>query len=91
MGKPVIAYDCGGMPEAMLADKTGYLVKTGDYAALGERVTHLLENPGERFAMGKNGREFVQERFSVSSLLERHERFYSNALSGRPAGLPHGT
>jgi glycosyltransferase involved in cell wall biosynthesis len=91
MEKPVIAYDCGGMPEAMLADKTGFLVKTGDYVALGERVHHLLDNPSERFAMGKNGREFVLERFSVSSLIERHEQFYSNALTGRTAGLPHGT
>lgn len=85
MGKPVIAYDCGGMPEALIAHKTGFLVKTGDYAALGERVTHLLENPNERFVMGENGREFVLERFSVSSLIERHEQFYSNALTGRPS------
>ena len=91
MGKPVIAYDSGGMPEALLANKTGFLVQTGNHAALAERIKHLLDNPAERFAMGKNGREFVLEKFSVSSLIERHERFYSNALSGRPAGLPHGT
>jgi len=84
MEKPVIAYDCGGMPEALLADKTGFLVKTGDFAALGERVQHLLDNPNERFAMGKSGREFVLERFSVSSLIERHEKFYSKVLSERP-------
>ena len=91
MGKPVIAYDCGGMPEALIDHESGYLVKTGHYAALGERVQHLMDNPGERFAMGNNGREFVLERFSVSSLIERHEQLYSNALTGRPTRLPHGT
>jgi glycosyltransferase involved in cell wall biosynthesis len=86
MEKPVIAYDCGGMPEAVLANKTGFLVKTGDYAALGERVNHLLNNPKERFTMGRYGREFVLNRFSISSLIERHEQFYTKVLSGRPAG-----
>jgi glycosyltransferase involved in cell wall biosynthesis len=85
MEKPVIAYNCGGMPEALFPYKTGFLVNRGDYAALGERVQHLLDNPTERFVMGKTGREFVLERFSVSSLIERHERFYCNALSGRPS------
>lgn len=81
MEKPVIAYDCSGMPEAVLAHKTGYLVKPGDYSALGEQVRHLLENPYKRFTMGKNGREFVRDRFSISSLVERHEQFYIKVLS----------
>jgi glycosyltransferase involved in cell wall biosynthesis len=80
MTKPVIAYDCSGMPEAMLANKTGFLVKTGDYAALGERINYLFNHPTERFSMGTRGREFVQGRFSVSSLIERHEQFYSTVL-----------
>jgi glycosyltransferase involved in cell wall biosynthesis len=85
MKKPVIAYHCSGIPEAMLANKTGYLVKTGDYAALGERLNHLINNPNERFTMGRLGREFVVTRFSVSSLIERHEQFYSKVLSSQAA------
>jgi glycosyltransferase involved in cell wall biosynthesis len=88
MEKPVIAYDSGGMPEALLANKTGFLVKTGNHAALAERIKDLLDNPAERFAMGKNGREFVLEQFSVPSLIGRHEQFYSKTLSGQPVGKP---
>jgi glycosyltransferase involved in cell wall biosynthesis len=84
MGKPVIAYDSGGMPDALVANKTGFLVKTGDHAALGERLKHLIDNPGQRFAMGESGRKFVLKNFSISALIQRHEQLYSRVLSEHP-------
>ena len=81
MGKPVIAYESGGMPDALVAHKTGFLVKTGDYLALGERLKYLMNNPEQRFAMGESGRTFISQTFSVSALVARHERFYTKVLS----------
>jgi len=81
MGKPVIAYDSGGMPDALVADKTGFLVKAGDHAALGERLKYLIDNPGQRFAMGESGRKFVLEKFAISALIQRHEHLYLKVLS----------
>jgi len=83
MGKPVIAYDSGGMPEAVVANKTGFLVQTGDRAALAKRIEQLLDNPVERFVMGKSGRKFVMEHFSIPALVERHEQFYSKVISAK--------
>lgn len=82
MGKPVIAYESGGMPEALIPDKTGFLVETGNHDALADRIDHLLSVPTERLAMGRSGREFVLDRFSVRTLIERHERFIAGAISG---------
>lgn len=82
MGKPVIAYESGGMPEALIPDKTGFLVETGNHGALADRIHHLLSVPTERLAMGRSGREFILERFSVRALIERHERFIAGAISG---------
>lgn len=82
MEKPVIAYESGGMPEALIRNKTGFLVETGNHGALADRIQHLLNLPAERLAMGRSGREFVLERFSVRALIERHERFISGAISG---------
>lgn len=81
MGKPVIAYDTGGMPEALVANKTGFLIGSGDYAGLEERIKYLIYHPTERTAMGKSGREFVLECYSPSGLFHRHELFCCKGLS----------
>ena len=82
MERPVVAYDCGGVGEAVLPNETGFLVKTGDVQALADRIGFLLENEGERVRMGKQGREFVLRRFGISAYIQRHEAFYLRALSG---------
>lgn len=87
MQKPVIAYDSGGVKETFLRDESGFLLKTGDVEALADRVGFLLQNEAKRFAMGRQGRQFVVCRFSVSALIQRHEDFYLRAL-GESAGYP---
>jgi glycosyltransferase involved in cell wall biosynthesis len=82
MQKPVVAYDCGGVGEAVLPNETGFLVKTGDVQALADRIDFLFKNEAERVRMGKQGREFVLRRFGISAFVQRHEAFYLRALSG---------
>jgi len=84
MQKPIVAYDSGGVGEAVLPNQTGFLVKTGDVETLANRIGLLLENETERLRMGRLGRQFVVQKFSVSALVQRHEAFYLRALSGRP-------
>jgi glycosyltransferase involved in cell wall biosynthesis len=82
MKKPVVAYDCGGMGEAILPNETGFIVRTGNVEALADKIGFLLENQAERHRLGERGREFVSRRFSISALIQRHEAFYLSALSG---------
>lgn len=81
MQKPVIAYDCSGMREAVLNNRTGFLVQKGDIDALASKISFLLSNSHERSRMGECGREFVTQNFSISALIRRHEKFYLEALS----------
>ena len=83
MAKPVIAYDSGGMPDALLPEKTGFLVGVGDILTLAERIRFLHENPEARWRMGSCGRQFVAEHFTVRALVERHEKLYLRLVSGR--------
>jgi glycosyltransferase involved in cell wall biosynthesis len=80
MEKPVVAYDCGGVREAVLPNETGFLLERGNVEALADKIGLLLENEEKRIHMGERGREFVSHRFSVSALIERHEAFYVSAL-----------
>ena len=80
MEKPVVAYDNGGMREAVIQGKTGFLVQTGDVTALADKIAFLLQNEADRGRIGKCGREYMTLKFSISSLIKRHEAFYYKAL-----------
>jgi glycosyltransferase involved in cell wall biosynthesis len=81
MKKPVVAYDCGGVSEALLPNETGFLVGKGNVEVLADKMCFLLENESERTRMGEAGREFVSRRFSIPALIQRHEMFYLRALA----------
>lgn len=84
MGKPVIGYDVGGVPEAIRDGDTGFIVPKGDVRQLADRIAELLADGTKRVEMGLRGREFVVNRFDLSSLAARHEEFYLNALKSSP-------
>jgi len=76
MGRPVVAYASGGIPDVVVHGRTGLLVRTGDRHALTAALEHLLTHPAGRRSMGVAAREFVVRDFSVAALIERHEQFY---------------
>jgi len=84
MGKPVIAYDTGGVSEAMKDRETGYLVRKGNFRSLADKMRELLSSDNERIEMGRRGENFIANQFSLSGLARRHEDFYLNALSSAP-------
>lgn len=94
MKRPVVAYNVGGVSEAVQQGVGGCLVKKGAVEELAKQIQDLLENAVERHDMGERGRKFVVERFSMDSLVVRHERFYLDILkaSNRPhSGMPDET
>lgn len=80
MQKPVVAYDVGGVREAVAHGESGYLVSAGDVGALTERIKELLASSERRLQMGKYGRQRVVEGFSLDALADRHERLYEEAV-----------
>lgn len=81
MKRAVVAYDCGGIGEALLPGRTGFLVKTGDIAQLAGAIGYLLADEPARVQFGERARRFVSEEFGIARLIERHETFYLGALS----------
>jgi glycosyltransferase involved in cell wall biosynthesis len=76
MGRPVVAYASGGIPDVVVNGQTGLLVRTGDRHALTSALEYLLTHPAGRRSMGVAAREFVARNFSIAALLDRHEQFY---------------
>jgi glycosyltransferase involved in cell wall biosynthesis len=78
-GKPMIVSDGGGMPDLVAHDETGFVVPTGDPAALGAAMTTLLREPARRAAMGAAARARAQ-RFTAGAVVPRIERIYTDIL-----------
>ena len=62
-GLPVLIGDSGGAPETVQPGRTGDVVDPRDPVALAERIRELLLDPDRAGDLGRQGREFVAERF----------------------------
>jgi glycosyltransferase involved in cell wall biosynthesis len=81
MKLPPVGYIIGGTPKALIDGKTGFVVPSGDIAALTDRLACLLANDAKRKDMGEKGREFVLKNFGLNALAARHEHLYVSVLS----------
>lgn len=82
-GRPVVASDVGGIPESVDHEATGLLVPPGDPAALAAALYDLLTRPDKARALGVRGRQRARERFSIESVVKRHEDLYEDLLAQR--------
>ncbi|MCP4991809.1 MAG: glycosyltransferase family 4 protein [Colwellia sp.] len=83
MGKPVVAYDSGGMSESFIHGQTGFLVRKGDVTGLADRLALLLKDEKIRLDMGEKARAFVEQKFSLEALAARHEECYLSVIKGK--------
>jgi glycosyltransferase involved in cell wall biosynthesis len=81
MKLPVVAYDTGGTRAGFLNGQSGYLIRPGDIESFVRHVHTLLTHPSRQREMANAARSFVEEKFCLRALAERHEDFYLNILS----------
>jgi glycosyltransferase involved in cell wall biosynthesis len=79
--KPVVAFDVGGVNEAVLDGETGLLVNRGNSDELADALLKLLSDESLREKMGARGRRFVMDNFTWDVCAERMLAVYREALS----------
>ena len=79
-GTPVVASDIGGISELVIEEKTGILVPPGVPLKLGEAITRLLEDKNLREKCGRQGRELVERKFSLNSVVKQLIKFYQEII-----------
>lgn len=79
-GRPVVACNVGGNPEAIEDGETGLLVPLRRSEALAEAMVRLLRDPELRRAMEEKGRERATERFSVERMVREFETLYDSLM-----------
>jgi glycogen(starch) synthase len=78
--RPVVAFDIGGVNEAVRDGETALLVKRGDTDAMAEAISKLLADPELREKMGSNARKFVTENFTWDLCAQKMMQVYREAL-----------
>ncbi|MCX5909688.1 MAG: glycosyltransferase family 4 protein, partial [Deltaproteobacteria bacterium] len=85
-GLPVIGTRQGGIPEAVIDQKTGLLLREKDNVTeLSEKIINLLEHPEYGKELGHNGRQFMVDHFAWPKVAEATEALYDSLFSERPA------
>jgi len=88
-GVPVVASRVGGVPEAVLHERTGLLVPPRDVDELAAACIDLIDDPAKRRRLGLAGRRFVEKYYVWQENCLAMEAVYQAALHGGvPAGVP---
>ncbi len=77
---PLIASRVGGVPEMILDGQNGFLVKPENIESLSSACIRLLKNRDERAAMGAEGRDIVNQKFTIERQVAQLKDLYLEQL-----------
>jgi L-malate glycosyltransferase len=77
---PVVVTDVGGLPEVVIADRTGLVVPREDARALQAALKRLVLDAGLRDSLGREGRRHVTLTYEWDQCVDRMERCYERIL-----------
>jgi glycosyltransferase involved in cell wall biosynthesis len=83
LGVPTIVSDAGGIPETIVHQKTGLIVKAGLVQHWADAIVWTLNHSDEAKQLAKAGREFVLAKFSLESNITQFIELIKNSSSIR--------
>ena len=82
MGKPVIAYNAGGIRDSLEGSPCGMLVD-GGAADMAAAVAGLLGDQQRLKAMSENAPRWVRERYGRQRMIDDYDRYLRSLIAGR--------
>jgi glycosyltransferase involved in cell wall biosynthesis len=96
-GLPCIATNVGGnveliggdnhnkiMPGEFMTARNGLLVNPDDVDGISEAMVYLIRNRTEREEMGRKGRVFIGENYSIDLIADKYIALYERTLDRKP-------
>jgi glycosyltransferase involved in cell wall biosynthesis len=88
-GRPVVAFDVGGLSDIVRHQQTGFLAPPLDAAGLADGIHWVLSDRSRCEGLGEAGRRYAEATFSPAAVLPAVLDLYRNALADhRKANLP---
>ena len=79
-GTPAVAYDTGGMRDAVQHQVTGYLARHGDAADLAQGIGMLLADDALRMRFGAASRAYIEREHTLALQARRYVDLYAEIL-----------
>ncbi len=79
--RPLVTTSVGGLPEVCLDGKTGLIIPPSSPESVAKAVIKLVDNPGLRTQYGSQGKQLVEERFTLQRTLDEMEKVYTRVVS----------
>ncbi|MBI3610825.1 MAG: glycosyltransferase [Nitrospirae bacterium] len=80
VGRPVVGFPVGALPETIVEGVTGYLVPDGDAEKLADGLEALLSDRARMQSMGEAARKRVEAEFTEDIRLTKTEAFYFSLI-----------
>lgn len=81
-GRPVIAFDVGGLPDIVTHQKTGWLAKAFDAEDLARGIAWVLSDPARHAGLCDNARADAVSRFACKAVAQQYQALYERVASG---------
>jgi glycosyltransferase involved in cell wall biosynthesis len=85
LGKPVVATAVGGVPEAVVDGREGFLFPVGAVDLMATQVLRMAGDPGLRVRVGAAAAATARARFDLAANIRRIEQIYAS-LAERAGG-----
>ena len=85
--RPAIVTEVGALPKLVRHEETGLLVQPADVEGLAQAILSLVRNPELRARLGRNGKAWVQQRFSAQVMAQNYSRVYEGLLKEKGSAL----
>jgi len=82
-GVPIVAYRSGGLPEMVEHKVSGLLVETFSIPSLADACIRLCADPLYARALGKAGRELLEQRYTKKQHIDRLMAIYDSSIKVR--------
>jgi len=79
-GLPIISTPVGGVPEAVIDEVNGFLIESGNYNALADKIELLANNKELRNKMGQESFNIAREKFDISVIVNQLKGIYEELL-----------
>jgi len=81
VGVPIISTPVGGIPEAVIENRNGYLVDPGDVDELYNKLKVLCQNKELREKMSKESLSIIKEKFEIDNIAFNLLKLYQKVVS----------
>jgi glycosyltransferase involved in cell wall biosynthesis len=80
-GIPTVAFDLGGVSDAVVDGETGYLIEPGNNECLKNKLVELIDDRETRIKLGENSKEKAEKEFIIGKMVDSYENIFMEVIS----------